>query len=198
MIKKKILHYTIGVHWPSRGGVETSIYDTATMTKGLGDHYVMAKGGKVDPGRDWIHFTQSVERHADYPLTAGQRAMYPHMPAVSCDFNAGTVGRIESLDPDIAILYAGDCNAMYIPFIELEFGRKIIRVQSYKTEEHMRLLEMTRADALVVFSEWHAEPFRGRPDFKTPVEVLPKVYDEAIYFDDGKARRRLGVRLRLA
>ena len=135
-MKKRVVHYTIGYHYPYRGGVETAIGDVCNMTSDNFEHIIVNKhAGHVVNGIQTICGISQKTRKNGKSSECQKYNEIGEIPLETQEFDEETINIINSLNPDIFILYGNDCRAMYIPFIKCNAKKKILRLQAYTQNE---------------------------------------------------------------
>jgi glycosyltransferase involved in cell wall biosynthesis len=171
----KVLHYTIGFHFPHRGGVEVAIADLVKMTPKW-EHVVMCKNGGPDnkfcktiPSVNAKTRMKASNKCAEYASSINK------IPKSSCEFDESTIGRIRKTNPDIIIVYYDSMQTeMLIPI--LYFDNVIIRCQQSHQEIDISLINKARR---VVRINYMAHKIWD--DLGDKVVTVPKVYDDGVF-----------------
>lgn len=185
-MKKVVVHYTIGFHYPIEGGVETDIRDFVRMTPEY-EHVVLCKnGGSVMGG---ITTAQSVEFK-----TACNSSQVPEVyrekyqtVGKSYEFDGTTLDRIKSLNPWAIVMYepSEGTRDMCIPLLELDIPVKIFRSQGFPCRI-LDLMNLVPTAQLVSIND------EGWDDMGSKCQIrrimLPKVYDNNIFKNNNVAR----------
>jgi len=177
---KKILHYTIGFHYPSRGGVETAIQDFASMTKEHAENYVMAKNASGSYPN--LVGLKSVKNGGFSTHCTKYNNLFDGIPGKTMEFDDTTLNAIRNVNPDVLIVYP-DCSSMMIPLGELDIPMKVIRIQGY----HMLQKcpdAANYADRIIIFDSDIKKSFSDSN--KSKVVTIPKSYNHHIFNSQGR------------
>ena len=183
----KVVHYTIGYHDPPKGGVEVAISDIAKMTLGTHEHIVVCKNGRnkqITPNLRTIKGSRG--QNSQYHLRYSDIFKDGFLPESTQEFDNTTVDTIRGIQPDLLIIYAGDCNSMFIPLVELHTKMNIlVRFQIYM-EHHIDYDVLNLSDGIILFNQRNAKKFIDGGNLNIPIHVMSKAFDDSIFYDDGR------------
>lgn len=183
----KVAHYTIGYHNPPKGGVEVAISDIAKMTLGTHEHVVVCKNGRNNSLTSNLRTVRSTRGgYAKHHLHYSKFFREGFLPNATSEFDKTTIDTIRGIKPDVLIIYAGDCNSMFIPLIELHTEMKILlRFQIYM-EHNIDYDILNLSDGIILFDQRNAKRFIDGGDLNIPIHVMSKAFDDSIFHTNNR------------
>jgi len=181
-MKKRVVHYTIGFHYPSRGGVETYIHNFFKMTGDFYESIVVCKnGGDIKGG---VKTVCSISKNGN---TSNYHKKYSYLfpdnvlPQWSTEFDEQTINIINSLNPDILIVYGNDFIEMLIVLVECKASRKFLRIQRPILPE-MEFLKKYPEIEILVFNPNHIPIINDELKMKNTVHYIPHSFDDSLFY----------------
>lgn len=180
MSKKRVVHYTIGFHYPYRGGVETDIGNTYNMTKDKYDHIVVCKNGGALYGD--LLTVSSVGKQGRSTYCQNYKDWYVDgiLPKSSPEFDEYTVDIINNLKPDILIGYGSEGIEKLIPLLECKASRKFLKTQAVIGYEMEVLAQRKHNIELICYNPndmYKAREFM----FMNDIHYIPFAYDDSVF-----------------
>ena len=174
----KIRHYTIAYFDPVHGGTETVINDYIKIING--EHIILCKTGTPDGATVNGVRSYSVTKNGSWgchKILDSYKKYSCNIPEFSWEFSPDTIDIIKNINPDILIIYGGDCNSMSIPLFELNGIKKIYRIQAFKDEE----VDIYKMADQVWMPDKESFDIESKKYNNINLVYMPQFYDDSIF-----------------
>ncbi|MFA5760028.1 MAG: glycosyltransferase family 4 protein [Clostridia bacterium] len=205
-MKKRIVHYTLGFHYPYKGGVETDIGNIYNMTKEFYEHIVVYKHGGNTCGEiqtiSGISKETMIKRRSNFcenfkylNRVLDKNTKEKGVPLYSEEIDATTIDRINSLQPDIFINYGCEGLEKLIASLYSNAKRNFLKIQFPNGTEMKIIKEFLPNLEIICYNKEHIDMINnplGLFGLKNKVHFLPFVYNETIFNNANKKKYSSG------
>ncbi|MHA1830038.1 MAG: glycosyltransferase family 4 protein [Candidatus Helarchaeota archaeon] len=179
----KILHYTIGFHYPLRGGVETRIFNVAKMLSDF-KHVVIAKAGQINRPIPLTNLQVIFTHVKHYTGLSKYRNYIRDLPNITTEFNENVLKIINQQKAEILIIYGNDDLAMYLPLFLSNSKYKILYLQTFLIKCPDEALR--KADYIITTTQYAIDAYKRNHnniynEIKNKLYIIPGTYNPKIF-----------------